>query len=383
MKQISLIFISALIGAGVAYWPQPAEETKPASKHPAKDSQTTSSTGSEKLSHGAEDMILALLDLPAKSKVSGYAATLSALLEEPESMSRAIRISQIVGAWEMEDPLACLKFLAEHHQEKLLQDETWLAASLEDPRAVWAIMKQQKGDRHLTSLLGGAFENDPALAAAILAEASAKHWNAKEETTEVDAPKFANWLLTQPTSATNMTLRFHLLAAWSKQDPGAAADWHLQHPNAAPIESDRTATALINARPDGFVAQLPKLEGRISTFEQLASTGTLSVHRPAAVADFINNMAPSPTRITLAWNCVGQILETTKNPADAVAFAQRLESGGARLDALAQAFHEWKRDESADQISARQAALDKLSPEEQAYVEKHSGNMPGVAAFLH
>jgi hypothetical protein len=376
-----LVILSFAIGAALA-WPKRSVETRtPAIQTVATKSKQAHQNKSG--SRGEEATLLAMLKFPAHAKAKGYAATLSSLLGEPESMSRAIRIKQLVEAWETEDPLACLSFLVGHDKSELASGMTWYNVAKEDAPEAWELLKRSKGKRHLGPILSAVFESDPAQAASMLQAAGKLRFELADEAQDFPWPaaKLTQWLATQPNSRINAELASGMMREWSKSNPAEAADWYLAQPGKPPMLEDEAAEKLVAARPDAFAARLSMLGGRISTFEQIGTTCSLAVQRPAAVAEFINNMAPSPTRITQAWACVNEIC-ASQGPAQGVAFALQLQSGGARLDALANAFHRWNNKDNPDEQAKRQAALEQLSPAEQAYVNCHDGDMPGVAGFL-
>jgi hypothetical protein len=375
-----LVMLSFAMGAALA-WPRQSKVMTPSVQSMVKASSKQQPQFNDQ-NAGTEATLLAMLKFPAQAKTKGYAATLSALLAEPESVSREIRLKQLVEAWETEAPLACLSFLVDHDKGALASGMTWHHVAQQDASEAWELLKRSKGKRHLGAILSVVFATDPAQAASMLQASAKLRFELEQEDDNFPWPaaKFTQWLATQPASRVNSELALGMIREWSKSNAAEAADWYLAQQCKLPILQDEAAEKLIAARPDAFAARLSALGGRISTVEQIGTTAALSVQRPAAVAEFLNNMAPSPTRITQAWACVNEICQT-QGPAQGVAFAQQLEGGGARLDALANAFHRWK--DKPDEQAARQAALEQLSPSEQAYVNSHDGNMPGVAGFLH
>jgi hypothetical protein len=380
MKAASVFLIAAcfLAGAGLR-WTSQSNPPPAGAKLTQQITAATAGAGGREAPNGSQEgFLLAMLNISQQAKAAGYESAVRSLLAEPDSMGRAIRLEQIAGSWQLEDPLACLKVLAEFGQEQLITGESWLAASLTDPAASWGVMQKSKHPWHLGALLSAALERDPALAEEILASANTHRKRLADlGGAAINPTKLAAWLANKTPSKASLALQAQAIDAWAAKDAGAAADHYLAL--GKPVESDSLAK-LIAARPDGFAAKMADYGGCIRNNAQLVFASRLASHRPAAVAEFINNMAPSPTRITLAWACVGEISDT--NPAAAVKFAKTIESGGARLDGLAQAFARWEQTTDENEKQNRQAALDELPPHERAYVEKNKGNMPGVASFL-
>jgi hypothetical protein len=222
------------------------------------------------------------------------------------------------------------------------------------------------------------------MARQILSEAAAMKLDLSQDSgLAIHGDKLTQWLATEPISATTAELRSHALRAWAKKDPSGAADYFLANPMQPPASDENTMSQMIRSRPDGFVAKVNSYGGRISTLTQLQLTSSLAAQRPQEVADFINTMAPSPTRITLAWSSVRHLTQERQYQ-QAFQFAQKIESGGARLDALAQANHAWMESakDNPQEAEKQRAAFENLSPAEKAYVEKNDGGMPGVGAFF-